>query len=113
MFGVFFLPDATAEQSSSFTDLQRKATPTEHAADIQLAIDKIDITHELANVEAPTLVFHVREDARAPFEEGRRMAASIPNAPFIPLEGRNHVVLKDDPCLMRFINEVSEFLREC
>ncbi len=110
MFGAFFMPDANADQLSGFTNLQRKATPPENAAGIQLAIDSIDITTELPNVEAPTLVFHVREDARAPFEEGRRMAASIPNARFIPLEGRNHVMLGNDPSLRRFLDEVSEFL---
>ena len=112
MFGAFFMPDANTDQLSSFTNLQRKATPPENAAGIQLAIDKIDITNELSNVKAPTLVFHVREDARALFEEGRRMAAGIPNARFIPLEGRNHVMLKDDPSLKRFLDEVSDFLKE-
>ncbi len=110
MFGAFFMPDANADQLSEFTHLQRKATPPENAASIQLAIDSIDISAELCNVQASTLVFHVRDDARAPFEEGRRMAAGIPNARFIPLEGRNHVMLADDPSLGRFLNEVSKFL---
>ncbi|WP_425044712.1 alpha/beta fold hydrolase [Primorskyibacter sp. S87] len=110
MFGAFFMPDANVDQLSGFTDLQRKATPPENAASIQLAIDSIDISTELSNVQASTLVLHVREDARAPFEEGRRMAAGIPNARFVPLEGRNHVMLVDDPSLERFLNEVSKFL---
>ena len=112
MFGAFFMPDASAEQLSSFTNLQRSATPPENAASIQLAIDSIDITSELSKVKAPTLVFHVREDARAPFEEGRRMAAGIPNARFIPLEGRNHVMLQGDPSLKRFLEEVSIFIKQ-
>ncbi len=112
MFGAFFMPDASAEQLSSFTNLQRSATPPENAASIQLAIDSIDITSELSKVKAPTLVFHVREDARAPFEEGRRMAAGIPNARFIPLEGRNHVMLGGDPSLKRFLEEVSIFIKQ-
>ncbi len=112
MFGAFFMPDANAEQLSGFTNLQRRATPPENAASIQLAIDSIDISEELANVKAQTLVFHVREDARAPFEEGRRMAAAIPNARFVPLEGRNHVMLSSDPALQRFLSEVSKFLKD-
>lgn len=112
MFGAFFMPDASAEQLSGFTRLQRSATPPENAASIQLAIDSIDISGELQNVKAPALVFHVRDDARAPFEEGRKMAASIPGARFIPLEGRNHVMLDSDPCLKRFLQEVSDFLKD-
>lgn len=112
MFGAFFMPDANAEQLSRFTALQKSATPPENAASIQLAIDSIDISSELPKVKAPTLVFHVREDARAPFEEGRRMAASIPNARFIPLEGRNHVMLGNDLSLQRFLNDVAAFLKD-
>ncbi len=111
MFGAFFMPDANADQLANFTNLQRRATPPENAARIQLAIDNIDITSELAQVEAPTLVLHVREDARAPFEEGRRLAAGIPNARFIPLEGRNHLLLGTDPGLQRFLDEVGQFLK--
>lgn len=111
MFGSFFMPDANAEQLTGFTNLQRKATPPENAARIQLAIDSIDISAELANIDAPTLVLHVREDARAPFEEGRRMAAGIPNARFVPLEGRNHILLGGEPSFRRFLDEVTYFLR--
>lgn len=112
MIGAFFMPDANAEQLSSFTQLQRRATPPENAAGIQLAIDSIDISKELSQVQAPTLVFHVRDDARAPFDEGRRMAAAIANARFIPLEGRNHVMLANEPCLARFLSEVAAFLQD-
>ena len=110
MFGAFFMPDANIDQLSTFTHLQRSATPPKNAAAIQLAIDSIDISSELRDVQAQTLVFHVREDARAPFEEGRRMAASIPDARFIPLDGRNHVMLSADPSLRRFLSEVAQFL---
>ena len=111
MFGSFFMPDANAKQLAGFTEIQRKATPPENAARIQFAIDSIDISNELPNIAAPTLVLHVREDARAPFEEGRRMAAAIPGARFVPLEGRNHAMLTGEPALQRYIDEVGEFLR--
>jgi class 3 adenylate cyclase/pimeloyl-ACP methyl ester carboxylesterase len=111
MFGSFFMPDATPDQLTRFTNLQRKATPPENAARIQLVIDSIDISKELAKIKAPTLVLHVRDDARAPFEEGRRMAAGIPNARFVPLEGRNHLMLSGDPSLQRFLDELGSFLK--
>ena len=111
MFGSFFMPDANADQLAGFIDLQRKATPPENAARIQLAIDSIDISNELPNITVPTLVHHAREDARAPFEEGRRMAAAIPGARFVPLESRNHVLLAGEPALQRFLDEIQEFFR--
>lgn len=111
MFGTFFMPDANAEQLSHFTSLQRKATSPENAARIHLALDSIDISGELSNVAAPTLVLHVREDARAPFDEGRRLAAAIAGARFVPLEGRNHSLLEGEPALIRFLDEIAGFLK--
>ena len=37
-----------------------------------------------------------------PFEEGRRLAAGIPGARFVALEGRNHVILEGDPAWDKF-----------
>ncbi len=45
----------------------------------------------------PTLVLHCRHDARAAFEEGRLMAAGIPFAHFVALEGKNHLILETEP----------------
>jgi pimeloyl-ACP methyl ester carboxylesterase len=111
MFGAFFMPDANAKQLSGFTELQRKATPPENAARIQLALDSIDITGELSNITAPTLVLHCREDARAPFDEGRKLAAGIAGARFVPLDSRNHSMLDGEPALSRYVDEVGEFLK--
>jgi hypothetical protein len=32
-----------------------------------------------------------------PFEAGRRLAAATPNARFLPLEGKNHILRADEP----------------
>jgi pimeloyl-ACP methyl ester carboxylesterase len=61
-------------------------------------------------VKVPTLVMHARHDARIPFESGRRMAAGIPGARFVPLEGRNHIMLEGEPALTRFLEELRSFL---
>jgi pimeloyl-ACP methyl ester carboxylesterase len=56
-------------------------------------------------------VLHCRDDAAQPFEEGRRLAAGIPGARFVELEGRNHLMLENDPGLGRFLDEVRNFLK--
>ena len=48
----------------------------------------------------------------APFDLGRRMAAGIPGARFVALEGRNHLMLEDEPAWPRFLREVESFLAE-
>ena len=58
----------------------------------------------------PTLICHARHDARIPFEEGRRLAALIPSARFVPLESQNHVLLEDEPAWQQFLSELRAFL---
>jgi DNA-binding NarL/FixJ family response regulator len=58
----------------------------------------------------PTLVLHAREDKRAPFDEGRLVASLIPDARFVPLETRNHVLLPHDPAWGRFFAAIRAFL---
>jgi pimeloyl-ACP methyl ester carboxylesterase len=52
---------------------------------------------------------HPRQDSRVPFEAGRRMAAAIPGARFVPLESRNHLILENEPAFARFLEEVRSF----
>jgi hypothetical protein len=40
------------------------------------------------------------------------MAAMIPGARFVALEGRNHLILEHEPAWPRFLEEVGSFLGE-
>jgi pimeloyl-ACP methyl ester carboxylesterase len=73
-------------------------------------LGKIDVVDLLPQVKVPTLVLHCRDEVVAPFEEGRLLAASIPGARFVPLEGRNHLLLESEPAWGKFIAEVRNFL---
>jgi class 3 adenylate cyclase len=54
-----------------------------------------DVTSRLSEIKAPTLVIHRRDDRAVPFEQGREIAAGIPGARFVPLEGDSHVLYWD------------------
>lgn len=110
IFTSQMMPDATAEQMQWFNELQRRTTSPENAAKLRIAIDEIDVTGLLPQVRVPTLVIHRRGDARQPFEEGRRLAAMIPNAQFVALDGRNHVILEHEPEWPRFLSELRSFI---
>ena len=110
IFTSLFMPDATPEQMRWFNDLQRMTASPENAVRIRQAVDEIDVSHLLGRVTVPTLVLHCRDDAVQPFEEGRRMAAMIPGARFVALEGRNHLMLESEPAWSRFLEEVRIFL---
>ena len=110
MFTSLFLPDSTLEQQRWLNDLQRLTTSADNACAIQLAHGAIDVTALLPQVAAPTLVAHCREDSMVPFEAGRAMARAIPGACFLALEGRNHMLLEDEPAWTRFVGAVRSFL---
>jgi pimeloyl-ACP methyl ester carboxylesterase/DNA-binding winged helix-turn-helix (wHTH) protein len=109
-FGTLFLPNGTPEQIKAYADLQRTATSAENAVKIRMVHDQTDIRDILPKVRSPTIVFHSRHDNVVPFEQGRLVAASIPDARFVPLESNNHVLLSREPAFAHFMDEVKEFL---
>jgi len=110
IFTTLFVPDATHEQMLWFDELQRISAAPETAALMRLAREEVDITDLLAQVRTPTLVMHAQDDAAVPFEQGRALASAIPDARFVPLEGRNHILLPDEPAWAVFLRELTDFL---
>ena len=111
LFTSLFIPGGTEEQTKWFNDLQRITTSPENAARLREVVDDIEVTALLSKVTAPTLVLHCRGDAVQPFDEGRRLAAGIPGARFVALEGRNHIPLQGEPAWSRLVQELRDFLR--
>jgi pimeloyl-ACP methyl ester carboxylesterase len=111
MFTSQFIPGATKEQADWFNEFQRISSSPEDAARNLLANGDVDVTSLLPQVRTPTLVMHARHDARVPFESGRRLAAGIPGARFVPLESQNHVLLEGEPAFARFLEEMRAFIR--
>ena len=111
-FSMLYFPSASAEELRALAQLQRMAMSAETAVKLRLACDDIDVVDLLPRVSVPTLVLHSRYDNAVPYEEGRRLAAAIPNARFVALESENHVPLPDEPAWPEFISEIETFLRE-
>ncbi len=112
VFTSMLMPDATSEQVSRFNELARLSGSAEDAARTFAANAQIDVTADAGKVRCPTLVMHVRGDARVPFEEGRLIAGSIPGARFAPLEGRNHILLEQDLAFSQGIALIDAFVAE-
>jgi class 3 adenylate cyclase/pimeloyl-ACP methyl ester carboxylesterase len=110
LFTSQFVPGGTKEQADWFNELQRITVSSETAARIVTASGEIDVTALLPQVRVPTLVLHARDDARVPFEAGRRMAAGIPGARFVALPGRNHLFLETEPAFGQFLEHTRAFL---
>lgn len=110
VFGNLLVPGASRQQEGWFAELQRRSADPATAVRIWRAINSLDVRDLTGDVDVETLVFHVRGDPMVPFEEGRRLASSIPGARFHPLEGENHVLLEEDAAWPRFLSELRSFL---
>jgi pimeloyl-ACP methyl ester carboxylesterase/DNA-binding CsgD family transcriptional regulator len=110
LFTWRFAPEAAPEQLAWFAELARKSVAPETAAAIFEARGQTDVADLLSQVRVPTLVIHARDDAAAPFSEGRLIASSIPGAQFVEIEGKNHVLLQDEPAWPKFQQAVLDFL---
>jgi len=110
LFTSRFMPGATKEQADWFNELQRMTVSADVAARIREANGETDVTALLPRVSVPTLVLHARDDAQVLFEAGRRMAAGIPGARFVALQGRNHLFLETEPAFSQFLEHTRTFL---
>jgi class 3 adenylate cyclase len=69
-----------------------------------------DVRALLPQISAPTLVLHRRGDAVIPIALGQKLAAALPNARFVPLEGTVfHFALADSQAVL---DAVTTFLEE-
>jgi len=110
LFTTLFMPDAGAEEMAWFDDMQRVTTDPETAVKIRHARNDDEVTETAKLISTPTLVIHARDDALAPYSEGRLLATLIPDARFVPLDSRNHVLLARDPAWPAFRRELDAFL---
>jgi predicted ATPase/pimeloyl-ACP methyl ester carboxylesterase/DNA-binding SARP family transcriptional activator/tRNA A-37 threonylcarbamoyl transferase component Bud32 len=110
VFSALFMPDGTPDLFRAFNELQRVSSSPENAARIVSGFNEINVTELARQVTAPTLVLHARDDGRIPFEEGRLLAGLIPNARFVPLESKNHILLEYEPAWQKFLTEFHRFV---
>jgi len=112
-FGQFFAamhaPDAT-EHYNSLSDLLRATTSAANAIRIIRAYWHLDLVESLQKVRCPTLILHSRDDPIVPFEEGRLAASLVPDARFVPIDSRNHILVESEAGWRQLTAAVDDFL---
>jgi pimeloyl-ACP methyl ester carboxylesterase len=86
-----WLPGADAHTRERFAALQRAAAGSDVAAALLEAVYRADVRDVLPAVRAPALVLHRRRDRAMPFAAGRELAALLPDARLVGLEGELHL----------------------
>jgi len=110
LFTSRFIPEGTAEQLSWFNELCRKTVSADMAARLMEMRSHLNVVDLLEKVRVPTLVIHAREDNVVPLTEARLLASRIPDAQFVELESKNHILLEEEPAWRRFQESVLEFV---
>jgi pimeloyl-ACP methyl ester carboxylesterase/DNA-binding CsgD family transcriptional regulator len=85
-----FMPSADGRERDAFVAYQREAASAEGAARSLEAVYRFDVAARLGEVKTPAVVLHRREDRSIPFELGRELAAELPGASFVALDGADH-----------------------
>ena len=110
VFTSRFIPGGSEAQIGWFNELCRRTSTGEMAARLLEARSSVDVSSLLGEIKAPTLVVHSRDDEVCPISEARRLAAGIPDAQFVELDSRNHILLEDEPAWARFQEVVLDFM---
>jgi pimeloyl-ACP methyl ester carboxylesterase/DNA-binding CsgD family transcriptional regulator len=85
-----FMAGAESAERERFARFQREAATAETAAALLGHVYRLDVRAHLPLVCRPAVVVHRRDDAAVPYRLGREVAAAIPGATFIPLQGSAH-----------------------
>ena len=110
VFAARMIPNGSPEQVRWLVELQRVSASRLSAVLFRQAFSALYVEDLLPALRVPTLLLHSRGDQAVPFEEGRRLAARISRARFVPLDSDNHLVLEDEPAWQVLLSEVRDFL---
>lgn len=110
LFTNLFIPEATEEQAVWLDELQRMSTSTKNAIAGRVARRRIDVTAEVSQIQAETLILHAYGDRAAPYRWAIELAGRVPNGRLVGLESINHILLADEPAWPVFRDEVCAFL---
>ena len=103
-----FLPGAGPDERDAFARFQRLSASAETAAASLASVYAMDVRDDLPQVTAPTRVVHRRDDHTIPAALGHDVAARVPGATFVPLDGVDHLPWRGDAASV--VRAVAEFL---
>ncbi|MCL5429553.1 MAG: alpha/beta fold hydrolase [Chloroflexi bacterium] len=102
VFAMQLFPEATTEELRALEEQMRLSASPENAVRLETEMHRVDVRSLAEQVQCPTLVFHSRQDAAVPFDEGVLLASLIPKARFVPLESKNHLLTEQEPAWKQF-----------
>jgi len=91
IFADLYRPGSGDEAGRHLARVFRESAPAEVAADYLRSMYGHDVSGLLSSVRAPALVMHYHRDPLIPLRGSQDLAAGLPHATFLPLDGRVHL----------------------
>ncbi len=110
VFAIQLFPQAPSEQIHALEAQMRLSVSPENAVRLESEMHRIDVRQLATQIKIPTLILHSRGDEAVPFNEGRLLASLIPNAQFVALESKNHLLTENEPAWQKFVAAFRSFL---
>src|SRR5882672_4130054 len=112
VFVAKFMGESTEAQRQAFDEHQRLTSTAEVAEKYLRAMFALDVKDLAPRVTCPTIAFHSRGDQLIFFDQGRKLAALVPGARFVPLESKNHLPFREEPAWQALVAALRPFLDE-
>lgn len=97
LLAQIFLGDEARHGQELLARQQRESADAETAARLLEFLYSVDVSADVPKVDVPAVVVHRRSDRAVPYALGRRLAAGLPDATFVPLVGSAHLPWYEDP----------------
>jgi len=91
IFADLYRPGACDDAAWHLAKVFRDSASADVAADYLLSMYDHDVSDLLSSVTAPALVLHYSRDPLIPVRGSQDLAAGLPHATFLPLDGRVHL----------------------
>jgi pimeloyl-ACP methyl ester carboxylesterase len=110
MFTALFLPEGNSEQNKLFNKMQRASSTADTADRFFRSIMDSDVRGLAPGLQVPTLVLHRRGDLVVPYKYGQEIAAQLPNAEMVLLEGSNHWMICEEDDTDYVVGLIDDFI---
>lgn len=105
-----YRPGASVQAGEHLARVLRDSAPASVGAGYLEETYRADVTPVLGHVAQPALLLHYRGDRVIPFVGGKQLAAGLPNARLVALDGTFH--LPDAADLPRIVDLITAFLSD-
>lgn len=106
-----YMPEGPIDMVQACAAFMQKNTTTRNELLDRDMINNASVADCLSKITAPSLVINARHDPVHPLEQGRKLAAGLPDAEFLVYEMANHVPIVGHPLWNRYVADVIAFLK--